>query len=242
MKEIRALMLAAGEGSRLRPLTDETPKPMLKVAGLPILEHNIRLMVRYGIKEIAINLHYKPEVITGYFHDGEKLGCDITYSREERLLGTAGALLPLEAFFSSTFVILYGDNIFDIDLTDMIHYHEQKGGILTMAAYYRDDVVSSGILDFDSGGRITRFKEKPGRDEVFKHWVNAGVLICERAILEYIPGDRPSDFGVDVIPMLIERGEEIFAYTKTKKLLWIDTPDDYMRVNEAEKEGRLHIT
>src|ERR1035437_6497839 len=166
---MRAMVLAAGVGQRLRPLTHGRPKPMLPLGGKPLLEHNLRLLARYGIREIAINLHFHPEVIVDYFGDGSHLGLKITYSREPKLLGTAGAVKNMESFFSEPFLVLYGDNFTDCRLDRLIDFHQQKRGLCTIAAFHRESVAASGILDLDDTSRVTRFVEKPAPDQVFSN-------------------------------------------------------------------------
>jgi mannose-1-phosphate guanylyltransferase len=143
---VKAMLLAAGNAQRLRPLTDETPKPMLEVAGRPILEHNVRLLVRHDIRDMVINLHHKPEVIQSHFGDGSAFGARIRYSREPDLLGTAGAVKRVESEFDETFLIIYGDNLTDCNLGRLIAFHRACGGCATMALFYREDVTASGIV------------------------------------------------------------------------------------------------
>jgi NDP-sugar pyrophosphorylase family protein len=239
---MRAFILAAGEGTRLRPLTDSAPKPMISVGGRPILEHNIRLLAAAGVDEIAINLHYKPEAVTSYFGDGRRLGVHIYYSYEERLLGTAGALAPLADRLDSTFFIIYGDNFSTCDLRRLAEFHVRHDAAVTMAIFERPDVTASGIVDLDRNDRITRIIEKPQPDEIFSHWVNAGILVCEPSIFNLIPRDRPSDLSRDVIPALLHDGAPVFGYkmSAAERLWWIDTIEDYRATTEAfTRSGRF---
>jgi NDP-sugar pyrophosphorylase family protein len=233
----RALLLAAGEGSRLRPLTDECPKPMIRIGSAPILEHNIRLLRKHGIREIAINLRHRPDVIRGYFGDGTGLGVSIRYSYEDELLGTAGALKPLENFFGERFFVLYGDNLSDCDLSRLLKHHLALRAVCTVAVFHREDVSQSGVADIDPDGFIRRFVEKPRPGESTSHWVNAGIMVCEREILDRIPCGRASDFGRDVLPALLAEGRRAGAYFMTEQLLWIDSPEDH-RATSALVAGR----
>ena len=228
---MQAVILAAGEGRRLRPLTERMPKPMLSIAGKPILEHNVRLLVRHGIREIFINTHHCPGAISAHFGDGSAFGASIEYSQEESVLGTAGALLPLRGRLSSTFLVFYGDNLTTCDLGAMVAFHRLKRSTLTIAVYCRENATAGGIVSMKEDGRITRFLEKPARDELFSSWVNAGIMVCEPVIFESIPPGI-SDFGRDVIPAMIAQGKELFAYRmneKREKLWWVDSPEDYER-------------
>ena len=228
---MQAVILAAGEGRRLRPLTERMPKPMLRIAGKPILEHNVGLLVRYGIDEIFINTLHCPGAISAHFGNGSAFGASIEYSHEESLLGTAGALLPLRDRLSSTFLVLYGDNLTTCDLGAMIAFHHSKRATATIAVYRRENATAGGIVSMNEDGRITRFLEKPARDEIFSSWVNAGIMVCEPAVFDSIPPGS-SDFGKDVIPAMIAQGKELFAYRMNEireKLWWVDSPEDYER-------------
>jgi NDP-sugar pyrophosphorylase family protein len=225
------MLLAAGEGRRLGPLTEDRPKPMLPVGGRTPLEHNVRLLARHGFQHIAINLHHRPEVIRDYFGDGSKFGVEIRYSEEPQLLGTAGGVKKLESFFrDDTFLVVYSDNVSDCRLDRLIELHRRTAAVCTLAVFEREDVSSSGIVDMDEDGRVRRFLEKPAPDQVFSHWVNAGILAFEPAALDFVPAQGASDFSRDTLPALIAAGRPVYAYRMTtERLLWIDRPEDYQR-------------
>jgi NDP-sugar pyrophosphorylase family protein len=150
------------------------------------------------------------------------------------LRGTAGALVPLATFLGdATFVILFGDNVSACDLTRFLTEHRRGGAIATVALYFRSDPGSSGVADLGADGRIARFIEKPGERATEGRWVNAGIVAVEPAVLAYVPRNRPSDLGRDVLPRLIEAGENVRGYRMTERLWWIDTPEDYERTNAA---------
>ena len=231
---MRALILAAGEGSRLRPFTDRVAKPMLEVGGLPILEHNVRLAAQHGITDLVINLHHRPEAIVDHFGDGSKFGVAIRYSHEPVLLGTAGALNPFRAFFAeATFAVLYGDNLTTCDLSAVIARHRATQAVATIALFHREDPAASGIVALDDAGFVTRFLEKPQPEEIFSRWVNAGILVLEPAALDAVALHGPSDFGRDVLPELLARGQRVAGYTMSEELWWIDSPADYQRTLAA---------
>lgn len=238
---MKAMILAAGEGTRLRPLTDHIPKPMLLVAGKPILEHNLELLTRHGISDVVINLHHQPQTIVDHFGDGSRWGVHITYSFESELLGTAGAVKKAQEQFASTFLTLYGDNLTTCDLGRLILFHRAKGGIATIALHYRDDPTASGIATLDDRDRITRFVEKPKSHQVFSHWVSAGLLVLEPEVLDVTPEGGPSDLGRDLFPSLLARGEGIYGYrmSQGEYLWWIDTPEDLQRVKAIWEERRV---
>jgi NDP-sugar pyrophosphorylase family protein len=239
----KAMLLAAGEGTRLRPLTNHVPKSMVPVGGKPVLEHNIEWLHRFGVTEFMINLYYKPDVVKDYFGDGSQWGVTIDYSVEEELLGTAGGVKKVEHFFDGPFFVWYGDNLSNIDLHKFFNFHEQNAGIATVALFYREDPTASGIVGLDSNKRITRFLEKPSADQVFSHWVSAGIYLLEQPVLNYIPPFSVSDFGHDVIPAMLADDVPMYGYEMGEegKLWWIDTPTDFKRIKELF-ERRLSTT
>jgi len=231
---MKALLLAAGEGTRLRPLTERLPKPMIPIAGKPILEHNVNFLARWGIREIAMNLHHCPEVVINHFGDGSGFGVDITYSYEPELLGTAGTVKKLERFFEGTFLVIYSDNLIDIDLNRLLLFHHEHQGIATIVLHYRDDVSQSGVAALDGHDRITNFIEKPKPGLAISHWVNAGVLVLERDVLKYIPCSTPSDFGREIFPSLLKQKKRLYGYRlgEGEEIWWIDRIEDHERVQE----------
>jgi NDP-sugar pyrophosphorylase family protein len=214
---------------------------MLEIGGRPILEHNVRLLVRHGIKDLIINLHHSPEVIERHLGDGAALGARITYSREPSLLGTAGAAKRVAPLLTDTFLVVYADNLTTCDLTRLIAFHRQKKGVGTVTLFYREDATSSGIAEFDANDRLTRFVEKPSADQVFSPWVNAGVLVLEETVLDYIPDGRSSDFGREVLPALLAAGRALYGYRMTEDLWWVDSPEDLERTRRQVQEGRLTL-
>jgi NDP-sugar pyrophosphorylase family protein len=244
---------------------------MIPIAGKPILEHNIELLARYGIHEIAINLHHYPEPVMNHFGDGSRFGVQIVYSYEPELLGTAGAVKKLETFFQNTtqsviaseakqspsqhaeiasspkpllamthaeqspFLVLYGDNLIDLDLQRLLAFHHEYGGTATIALHYRDDVTSSGVVVLDGNDRVLQFVEKPRANQILSHWVNAGVLVLEPKVLDFIPTGISSDFGKDILPQLLEHGERLYGYrfSDAESIRWIDTPADLEQVRHS---------
>ncbi|MCS7260865.1 MAG: nucleotidyltransferase family protein [Anaerolineae bacterium] len=231
---MKAMILAAGEGTRLRPLTEQCPKPMLPVAGRPLLEHTLAWLQRYGIREVAINLHHLPEAIRGYFGDGSRFGMRITYSPEEQLLGTAGAVRRLEHFFNETFVVVYGDVLTDLDLAALLRFHREHQGIGTITLYRVNNPTACGLVELDWDGRVVRFIEKPRPEEVFTNLANAGVYILEPEVIAQIPPEGASDFGRDVFPALLERGLTLYGYIipATTRLIDIGSPEHYRLAQE----------
>jgi NDP-sugar pyrophosphorylase family protein len=228
---LKGIILAAGEGTRLRPLTADRPKPMLPVDNRPVLEHTIAWLKAHGVRDLAINLHYKPRAISDYFGDGGEFGVNITYSHEDHLLGTAGAVKRLGGFFDHTFVVVYGDVLTDLDLTAMVARHWAKGGIATIALYRVDNPTARGLVDTAEDGSILRFVEKPRPEEVFTDLANAGVYVLEPEIVDYIPRQGPYDFGRELFPSLLDGGVLLFGYplAESEYLIDIGSPDSYRR-------------
>jgi mannose-1-phosphate guanylyltransferase/phosphomannomutase len=207
---------------------------MIEIAGRPILQANIEAIAKAGIRQIAINTHYRPDVIEAFFGDGSAFGVEIRYAREPVLLGTAGAARNVAAFLrDDDFVVAYGDNLSTIDLAREIAFHRDNDADITIALFRREDVAASGIVATEANGRITRFLEKPRPDEVFSNWVNAGYYVAKPWILDAIPADGPSDFGRDVLPELLARGARLFGYRMDEDLWWIDSMADYDRTIAA---------
>jgi mannose-1-phosphate guanylyltransferase len=239
----RAMLLAAGRGTRLRPLTDHVPKCMVPVHGTPVLARNIAWLRRFGVTDLVINLHYRPQAVIDYFGDGAAWGVRITYSLEEELLGTAGAVKQVADFFQGEpFFLWYGDNLSACDLRRLYALHRRRGSLATVALFYREDPTASGIVGLDADGRIRRILEKPRPDQIFSHWVNAGIFVLEPQILDMIP-PGVSDFGHDVLPDLLAAGAPLYGYhlSAAEGLWWIDTPADLERIQRefALREASL---
>jgi NDP-sugar pyrophosphorylase family protein len=235
----KAMLLAAGKGTRLQPYTDSMHKCMIPIDGKPLLEHTINKLQNWGVTDLLINLFYLPDSIKNYFGDGKNWGVNITYSLEKDLLGTAGGVKNVEGFFDGSFFLLYGDNLSTCSLAKLWQTHQKSKAKITIALYWREDPWQSGIVEITPEGKIVRFLEKPKPEEVFSHWVNAGILVVEKEVLELIPKGTFADFGHDIFPALLKEGSSLAGYTMSKEenLWWIDTPKDLERVTrEYRKE------
>jgi NDP-sugar pyrophosphorylase family protein len=236
---MRALILAAGEGQRLRPLTLCMPKPMVPVGGRPVLEHLIALLHLHGIHEIAINLHYRPEAIVNYFGDGKKFGVEITYSHEKQLLGSAGAARALDTFLTDTFVVLYGDVLTNIDLSALVARHRTTGAAGTIALYEVSEPSRCGIAELDASGRMTRFVEKPAPGTVRGNLANSGILVLEPDVLHEIPPGEKYDLGLHLIPKLLARGMPLYGERLDGYILDIGAPDRLEQAEDDYRTGRF---
>lgn len=229
---MKAVILAAGKGTRLKPMTDSLPKVMIPVGCKPVLEYHIENLVHAGITEIFVNLHYLPDVIKKHFGDGSRWGAHIDYSYEPAILGTAGAIRELKQRLSADpFLVVYGDNFLEIDIASFIRAAEANAGVGTVAVFEKSDVSGSGILELSRDDKVLRFKEKPTPGEVFSHWVNAGLYHFCSDIFDIIPTGF-SDFGVDVIPALIRKQKRLYAYRLTGGVWALDDPGLLNALNE----------
>jgi NDP-sugar pyrophosphorylase family protein len=235
----KAMVLAAGQGTRLRPLTERLPKCMVPVGGKPVLEHTIAWLARFGVTQIMVNVCYLPRSITDYFGDGSRWGVEIAYSWETEPLGTAGGLKKAAWFFDGPFFVWYGDNLSTCRLDRLYALHRARRGAATIALHYREDPTSSGITALDEQDRITRILEKPRPEQVFSHWVSTGIFALEPQVLAAIPAEGACDFGRDIFPALLAEGVPLYGYrfSGDEELWWIDTPQDLRRIEDKEWGG-----
>ncbi len=237
---MKAFILAAGAGTRLRPLTFELPKPMIPLVNKPVLEHTIDNLKKHNISSVVMNLHTMPDLITDYFGDGKKFGTDISYSKEETLLGTAGGLKKCRKFFDSTFIVMSGDGLSDVDLTAALDFHKRKKSFATMVLKKVETTFAYGITLTDRSSKIIDFVEKPTWGSVFSDTVNTGIYIFEPEIFRYIP-DGFYDFGKDLWPKLLKLKKPIFAYVMNGNWTDIGNIDEYRRGTKDVLEGKICV-
>jgi mannose-1-phosphate guanylyltransferase / phosphomannomutase len=210
---MRAVLMAGGSGTRLRPLTCDLPKPMVPILNRPIAEHIINLLKRNSITEIIATLYYLPDVMRDYFQDGSDFGVQMTYAvEEEQPLGTAGCVKNIHQWLDDTFITISGDAISDFNLQAAIAFHREKKSKATLILTRVPNPVEFGVVITDKDGRINRFLEKPSLSEIFSDTVNTGTYILEPEVLEYLPENEESDFSKDLFPLLLEKGEAIYGY------------------------------
>ncbi len=221
----KAVILAAGVGSRLGGITRDLPKPLIEVGGRAILDRHLAACAAADVREVFINTHHLADKVRAFAGDGGRYGLSIQYSYEEDLLGTAGALNNFRSVLAgSPFAVIYGDNLVDCDFGDLFSRHAAAEACMTIAVHYRDDVSMSGMVVLDGGGLIRRFVEKPPPEDRVSNLVNAGLYICDPEILESVP-DGFSDFGRDIIPALLREGKPLASFVLESELLAIDTPE-----------------
>ncbi len=210
---MRAVLMAGGSGTRLRPLTCDLPKPMVPVLNRPIAEHIINLLKRHDITEVIATLHYLPDVMRDYFQDGSDFGVLMTYAVEEdQPLGTAGCVKNIAELLDDTFLVISGDSITDFNLTEAIKFHKAKGSKATLVLAHVPNPIEFGVVITDKNGAISRFLEKPSTSEIFSDTVNTGTYILEPEVLEYLPANQECDFSQDLFPLLLEEGEPMYGY------------------------------
>lgn len=236
---MKAVILAAGKGTRLRPLTDSCPKPMLPIDGKPLLQYSLNLLKIHGIREIAINLHHLPEVFINYLVSSGDQGLRIKLSVEPGLLGTAGAIKNLQAFLDDRFVVLYGDVLTNINLSELTEQHQRSRSLATLAVHQRKESKGCGFVVFNDGGRVSSFVEKPRNGSAPSPWTNAGVYVMEPDIISHIPDGVEYDFGKDLFPSLISRRERIHASPFSGYLVDIGSPEGYEQAKKDLQEGRF---
>lgn len=238
---MKAFIMAAGEGTRLRPLTYIRPKPLVPLGNRPIITRLISLLKTNGITDIIINLHYKREKIKDCLGDGRDFGVNIIYSEEETLLGTAGGIKKVEDLLPDTFVVISGDIATDINIGEMIAFHKKRNALVTLAVTIVDDPTKYGVVSLNSDGKIQKFLEKPARDKVFSPIVNAGIYVLEKEVLKEIPKGSFYDFGKQLFPSLMEKQAPLYGYLSSGYWMDIGSIIDYKKVHSDIGDGKLQI-
>jgi mannose-1-phosphate guanylyltransferase len=239
---MRVMIMAAGKGTRLRPLTEALPKPMAPIVNRPALYHILRLLGRHGLKEVVINLHHMPEAITEYFADGAWMDMHVTYTFEPELLGTAGGVKNNAAFLGSdTFLVVSGDALTDVDFTGLVAAHRRRGSIATLAVKEVADPSLYGVVVADDDDRVVGFQEKPTREEARSRLCNCGIYVFEPEILSHIPPGRFDDFGSRLFPDLLK--QRVAFHAHTVEGYWSDVGNlaEYLRGNADALAGRVEL-
>jgi len=230
---MKAVILCAGLGTRLRPLTDTIPKVMVSIGGKPLLQHHIEWLVGSGIRDIGVNLFYLPDIITDFLGDGSRFGARIHYSRQETLSETATGFKKFKDFIGDdTCLVVYGDNFFSLDVEDFLAYHQKKGGAVSIALKEWEHPETKGIVGQDYSGRILWFKEKPQKEEITTNIGNAGIYLVEPDIFSHIPDDKDYDFGKDIFPALLKEDVKMYGYFLKEHHIDIGTPEALITAQE----------
>jgi len=238
---MKAVIMAGGEGTRLRPLTCNRPKPMVPVVNKPVMEHIVELLKAHNFKDIAVTLQYMPELVKEYFDDGSEYGVNMRYYVEESPLGTAGSVKNAEEFLDETFLVISGDAITDIDLTKAVDFHFKKKSVATLVLKKVDIPLEYGVVVTNEDGEITRFLEKPSWGEVFSDTVNTGIYILSPEIFKYYKKNEMFDFSKDLFPMLLKEKVPMYGYITED--YWCDIGDhiSYIQSHIDIMEGKVKV-
>lgn len=239
---MKAMILAAGVGSRMHPLTRTLPKPLVPIVNRPVMEHIVALLHKHGFDDIIVNVHHLGDQIAEHFGDGRRFGVNITYSHEDRLWGDAGSVKQCEDFFGNeTFLVIGGDDLADIDLTRFIENHRQKQAMASIALSLVDDPAEYGIVLINEEGRITRFVEKPKGEIIFSNTANTGVYAFEPEALDLIPRGVFYLFGKTYFPQMLEQKRPIYGYLTANYWMDVGNLAMYQKAHLDALGGRVRI-
>jgi mannose-1-phosphate guanylyltransferase / phosphomannomutase len=238
---MKAVVMAGGEGTRLRPLTSNQPKPMVPIVGKPCMEHIVELLRKHGFDDIVVTLAFMPQAIRSYFGAGESLGVSIRYSVEESPAGTAGSVKLAEDALDEPFLVISGDALCDIDLAKLVRFHEEKEALVTIGLKSVDNPLEFGIVVTDDDGRIERFLEKPSWGQVFTDTINTGIYVLDPEVLRHVPVDTPYDFSKELFPLLLEMGKPLYGFVADGYWQDIGNLDQYRQANFDALDGRVGL-
>jgi len=239
---VKAVILAGGEGTRLRPLTLATPKPVVPIVDRPFLRHQLDLLATAGIHEIVFSLAYRPERIQAVFGDGRALGKRIHYAVEDTPLGTGGAVRNAVPYLESTTVVFNGDVLTDVDLPAVVEMHRSSGAAATLVLAPVDNPTIYGVVETDESCRVRRFVEKPPASEVTTNNINAGIYVLEKAAIERMPAGVPYSIERSFFPGLLERGDLMRAHVHLGYWIDIGTPEKYLQAPRDILRGRFPVS
>jgi len=243
MQRPRAVIMAGGAGSRLRPLTSNQPKPMVPLANRPLMEHIVLLLKRHGITDIVVTVQFLASMVRQYFGDGADLGVSLTYATEETPLGTAGSVKNAEEALrgEEPIIVVSGDALTDIDLEAAVEFHVAKGALVTIVLHRQPNPLEYGIVVTDDEGRIERFLEKPGWGQVFTDTVNTGIYVLSPSVFDEIPTGRPYDFSKELFPKLLRRGEPLYGFVADGYWTDVGTIEAYRQALADALDGKVAI-
>ncbi len=242
---MRAMVMAAGLGTRLRPITNAIPKPVVPVGNVAIVEQLVRLLAGHGVGEVIANLHWFPEQVQGQLGDGSDLGVEVSYRHEEELLGTAGGVRNVSDFLTTgaedTFIVLAGDALTDVDLTALVAAHRATGGVATLAVKKVADVSQYGVIVTDGEGRVQGFQEKPDPAEALSDLVNCMIYAFSPEVFDYFPDPDPIDFALDVFPSLLSHDVPFHVHEIEGYWNDVGTLPEYLQGNLDAVEGAVEM-
>lgn len=239
---MKAAMLVGGFGTRLRPLTITTPKPMLPLVNKPFLEIELLHLKQHGIEEVVLSTGYLPSVFDEYFGDGSKLGMSLLHVTEDEPLGTCGAIKNVQEHLGIDAVIVCnGDILTDLDVGALVAYHKEKGALVTITLTPVEDPTAYGLVPLDEDGRIIEFLEKPSWDQVVTNLINAGTYVMDPAVLDDVPPDENYSFERQLFPDLLKEGEPMYGYPSECYWLDLGTPEKYLAAHHDILSGQIDI-
>ncbi|MFL5924743.1 MAG: sugar phosphate nucleotidyltransferase [Gaiellaceae bacterium] len=238
---MKAVVMAGGEGTRLRPLTSNQPKPMVPIVGKPCMEHILELLREHDLDDVIVTVAFMPQAIRSYFGNGDNVGVTIEYSVEESPLGTAGSVRLASGRLEETFLVISGDALCDVDLTELIRFHREKEAAVTIGLKSVENPLEFGIVVTDEEGRIERFLEKPSWSQVFSDTINTGIYVLEPEVLRHVPTDRPYDFSKELFPLLLEMGRPLYGYVFDDYWQDIGNLDQFRQANFDALEERVQL-
>ncbi len=229
---MKAVIMAGGEGTRLRPLTRSTPKPLVPVVRRRCIDYSLGSLLRAGVTEVIVTTSYKAEMIVDALEATDVRDLSMLFSFERTALGTAGGVAKVAPFLDDTFIVMSADVLADVDLGAMVAYHREKGAHATMALTTVEKVSEYGVVALDDDGRIQRFQEKPAPEEAFSNLINAGIYVLEPHVLGHVPPDTKFDFSRDLFPILIEEGQPMYGHALEGLWMDIGRPADLIIANQ----------
>ncbi|MDQ2826876.1 MAG: mannose-1-phosphate guanyltransferase [Actinomycetota bacterium] len=238
---MKAVIMAGGEGTRLRPLTSNQPKPLMPLVNRPMMEHVVRLLKDHGFDDIVVTLAFLPQTIRTYFGDGSEFGVRMVYATEESPLGTAGSVRNARDELDEPFLVISGDVLTDIDLSELVQVHRDKGSMATLALKAMENPLEFGIVIAREDGSIERFLEKPTWGQVFSDTVNTGIYVCNPEVFDYIPEGEQVDFSSDVFPRLLEDGKPLFGHVAEGYWEDVGTLEAYLRAHRDVLDGKVAL-
>jgi mannose-1-phosphate guanylyltransferase/phosphomannomutase len=242
MAAMKAVLMAGGQGTRLRPLTANHPKPMLPIVGHPMMEHILRLLREHDFNEVVATVQFLGTVIRNYFGDGSDLGLSLAYATEDEPLGTAGSVKNAERVLDDTFLVISGDTVTDIDLSKVVAFHRDRGAAVTVTLKHVEDPLEFGIVIAAEDGRIERFLEKPGWGEVFSDTINTGIYVIEPEVLAHIPAEQEFDFSRDLFPLLLEKGLPMYGFAADGYWTDVGNLDAYLTVHRDILDRKVGLS
>ncbi|MBW3668650.1 MAG: mannose-1-phosphate guanyltransferase [Actinobacteria bacterium] len=233
--------MAGGEGTRLRPLTSNLPKPMMTLANRPMMEHIVNLLREHGFTDIVVTVAFLPQAIRTYFGDGSEFGVRMVYATEETPLGTAGSVANAKAELDERFLVISGDVLTDIDLSAIVRFHEERGALATIGLKSMENPLDFGIVITREDGAIERFLEKPTWGQVFSDTINTGIYVLEPEVFDFIPDGRAVDFSNEVFPALLESGKPLYGYVADGYWEDVGTLDAYLKAHHDVLDGKVEV-